>query len=249
MTHTLKAILIDDEPNCLQDLSELIADNHPEIEVKATAEDVEGGVAVIRENDPDILFLDIELHDKTSFDILEQLDFGRYAIVFVTAHNEYATRAFNFSAMAYLNKPVEEEDLALAIARAQKRLAERPYEETIQDLKEMIQQIQEKRLPHRITISNSEGLHFVQIADITHFESDHGCVMVHTVQDRRITVSSNLVTYEKLLNPYGHFVRCNKSFLVNINQIVHAKPYNLTMSTGKTVPCSQGKWGGLLGRL
>ncbi|MEL7376032.1 MAG: LytTR family DNA-binding domain-containing protein [Bacteroidota bacterium] len=249
MSTAIRSVIVDDEPHCVDELRDLLTAHHPEIELVGVANHVDAGVQLIQEQEPELLFLDIELYDRTSFELLEQIDYGRYAIVFATAHNQYAVRAFDFEAMAYILKPIEADALAAAIVRANKRIQERSYQESSEDLLRLMRQIQTQRPPDRITISNSEGFHFLYLADITHFASHDGCVIVHTNTDRRVSSAKNLIEYERQLRDYGNFFRCHKSFLVNTNQIVHARPYDLTLSCGTVVPCSQVKWEGLKGRL
>ncbi|MEM6397439.1 MAG: LytTR family DNA-binding domain-containing protein [Bacteroidota bacterium] len=249
MPNAIHSVIIDDEPQCRADLQALLVRYHPEIEIVGTADSVESGIKLIVDKEPELLFLDIELYERTSFELLEQIDFGRYAIVFATAHNQYAVRAFDFEAMAYILKPVEQQALADAIKRANRRLQERSYRDSTEDLMRLMRQVNDHRPPDRITISNSEGYHPILLDDITHFASHDGVVLVHTNTKRTVASSKNIIEFERQLRDYGNFYRCHRSYLINTNQIVHAKPFDCELRCGTIVPVAQVKWEGVRGRL
>ena len=114
----IKALIIDDETHCVQRLQRLVEENAADhVAIIGDASSVENGIASIRQYDPDLVFLDVHLHDQSGFDLLEQLGEKNFGVIFTTAYEKYAVRAFRFSALDYLLKPIDAEDLVRAIQK------------------------------------------------------------------------------------------------------------------------------------
>jgi two-component system, LytTR family, response regulator len=235
----MTAVIIDDETACHDSLNLLLPYIEPPIEVLGSAFDVRSGLELIRAKQPQILFLDVEMPDGTGFDLLEKIDYDRFAIVFITAHNKYALLAIDFAAMAYIQKPVDSEKLSKALSKAKERLLFRDYLEQRKDLREISGQVSEQRLPNRIAVSNSEGIHYVPINEIAYLTVQQGCTEIHQTNGQRVAVSSNLVEYEKRFALYRQFMRVHRSYIVNLEQVGVCKPDGeAVLRTGQVVPVS-----------
>src|SRR5690349_2759635 len=112
----IRAIIIDDEQHCIDRLERLVYEHCSSIELAETFQSFEEGVMGIKKLHPELIFLDVQLHDKTGFDLLRQLDEINFEVIFTTAHEKYAVQAFKFSAIDYLLKPVDADDLKQAVS-------------------------------------------------------------------------------------------------------------------------------------
>lgn len=236
----LTSVIIDDEKPCRDSLQLLLDALHPEITIKGSADRVSSGIDLVKEIQPDILFLDIELPDGTGFDLLEQLKNYHFATIFVTAHNHYARLAFDFAAMAYLNKPVGANNLSEAIHRARERVLIRTQVQQMEDFREVNQNFREKKLPTRLAVSNSNGIHYIPIDNITFLTVDKGCTEIYQSDGSRVIVSANLIEYERRFAEFPNFLKIHKSYTVNLHYISIYRPSGeLLLTTGQILPVSQ----------
>ena len=236
----LTSVIIDDEQTCRDSLQVLLTALHPEIAILGLADSVQSGLSLIERQQPDVLFLDIELPDGTGFDLLEKIDAGRFATVFVTAHSIYAQRAFDFEAMAYLNKPVAAEKLSFAISRARERLLQRTYQQQLADLREVIENYRQEKLPTRLAVSNNTGIHYIPVSDITFLTVDQGCTEIHQANGSRIMVSANLVEYERRFAAFPNFLKVHKSYILNLDYVsTYRNDGEVVLRNGQVVPVSQ----------
>lgn len=213
----MRAVTIDDDHNMhllLANALELVA---PDVELVGKASNVTKGVALIKEQKPDLLFLDIEMPDGTGFDLLEQIDFANYLIIFISGHGEYGRMALDFEALAYLDKPLLPEDLAKAIHRARRRHELRTYEERMSDLSRALYNFQHQQRPDRLTVSNAEGLHFIPIEDIVYFQGERDLVTVVCQDGRKISKSTRLKYYCESFDDYDRFIQISKNYLINLD--------------------------------
>jgi two-component system LytT family response regulator len=220
----LRAVIIDDETNARQALTNLLLLLCPDVEVCGEAKNVDTGIALIKEQHPDLVFLDIQMPGKTGFDLLasfEQADFG---VIFTTAYEEYAIRAFRFSAIDYLLKPIDPEELQAAVAKYKSQV----LHVNNQQLKILQEYIDEPRTNglkertrnanQRIALPTAEGLHFVQMTDIIQCESLGSYTKFHLVGTKPIVVSRLLKEYEEILDNF-YFFRVHQSNIVNLEHI------------------------------
>jgi len=176
----MRAVAIDDDVQMhalLRDMLEMIG---AEVEIVATGATVNEGIELINTHQPDLLFLDIDLPDGTGFDILEQIDFGKFLIIFISGHSQYGRLALQFEALDYLDKPLLADDLENALKRARKRHEGRNYLQRIEDLTYALENYRHQQLPKRLTVSNSEGFHFVLISEIIYFYGEKDLVIIVT---------------------------------------------------------------------
>jgi len=213
----ITALLIDDDSNLRQGMKALLAMYAPDIQILGEAENVKGGIAAIEAHKPDVIFLDIQLGDGTGFDILEQLTKkqGRLTshVVFITAHEEFAVKAFRFSALDYLLKPVDPEDLRKVVEKIKKVLSNNDNYAHIDLLLENIRKKVDKF--KRIALSTSDGIHLFEVADIIRLESQDNYTKFYIKDNKPVLIAKTLKEYEEMLSEQG-FERIHQSHLINL---------------------------------
>lgn len=235
----LTAIIVEDMPDALALLTKDIETQHPEIEIVATAQSVVEAAKVLRKNQPDILFLDIMLGDGTGFDILEIFPDLKSKIIFVTASDEFAIRAFKFAAIDYVLKPYSHDDLGLAINRAKEQI--QPNKERLRILKDTISAPEQK--PDKISLHTLDQIIIVSLDDIVRCESDSNNTIFHLQDKRKIFVTKTLKYFADMLQNY-EFLRIHQSHLVNlqcISAFIKTNGGYLMLKNGENVPVSVRK--------
>ena len=237
----LKAIIIDDEQPVIDLLNGMISQFCEGVEVVATASSVKAGVTEITKQTPDLIFLDIKLGDGSGFDLLEQLGNQMPMVVFITAYDQYAVKAFKFSAIDYVMKPINLSDIEIAVEKCRNQIEKDNLSEK---LKVFLQNMdgtgnEEKK----IVLKTAESIHIVKIGEIVRCESDHNYTEFYLVDNRKLLVSRTLKEYDELLNGYGFF-RTHQSHLININFISRfdkAGGGELVLTDKSRVPVSKRK--------
>lgn len=235
----LTAIIVEDMPDALQLLQRDIEANHSDIKITGTAQSVVEAAKLLRKNQPDILFLDIMLGDGTGFDILEIVPDLKSKIIFVTASDEFAIRAFKFAAIDYVLKPYSYEDLALAINRAKAQL--RPNQERLDILKDTL--AAPERKPDKISLHTLDKIIIVSLDAIVRCESDSNNTIFHLKDKRKIFVTKTLKYFSDMLKDY-EFLRIHQSHLVNlqyISEFIKTDGGYLMLKNGENVPVSVRK--------
>ncbi len=243
----MKAILIDDMPQAIQVLKADIAAVAPEIEIIGTADSVVSGAKLLRKEQPDILFLDIQLGDGTGFDILEIIADINLKIIFTTASDEYALRAFKFAAVDYLLKPIGLEALEAAIRRVKTQLG--TSVENLEVLTDTFRKPNE--LPSRMCLHTQEKIEVVDIDNIVRCESSDNYTMFYFDQGKKLMVTRTLKTFENQLEQH-RFFRSHQSHLVNlkfVQSFVRTEGGYLLMKNGEQIPVSVRKRTALMERL
>ncbi len=223
-----RSVIIDDERLNVSYLSTLLKTYCPEISIVATAYSVETGIRTIIEHKPDILFLDIEIRDKTGFDLLRSVEDHKMQVILITAHNHYSLKAFKYSVLDYILKPIDIDELLAAIRRAKARLSNAAEESKPQYQRDSL------------GIHHKDHIEFIQLNDIIHLESSGGYTMIHTLQKRKIVSTRSLKETESIL-PSERFLRVHHSHIVNIQHIVQVQKnriWFLQMCNGAKVPVS-----------
>lgn len=211
----IKAILIDDEERARNTLSSLLTNYCPEINVLATCSNVPDGVLAINKHKPDVVFLDIEMPDYNGFELLgffREIDFD---IIFVTAYSEYAVKAFEISAVDYILKPIDIDQLKNSVEKLKQKKLHSQMQEQIELLKESYRGDDIRK----IALSMSNGLTFVEVSDIILLEADGAYTTFYLKDGQKILVSKKLKFYEDILSNRPHFFRTHRSYFVNINYI------------------------------
>lgn len=235
----LTAIIIEDMADALQLLKSDLENRHPEIKVINTAQSVVEAAKLLRKTQPDILFLDIMLGDGTGFDILEIFPDLSSKIIFVTASDEYAIRAFKFAAIDYVLKPYSNEDLATAISRAKEQIE--PNKERLSILKNTLAAPEAK--PDKISLHTLDKIIIVSLENIIRCEADNNNTVFYLKEGRKIFVTKTLKYFAEMLNSY-EFLRVHQSHLVNmqcISAFIKTDGGYLLLKNKETVPVSVRK--------
>lgn len=235
----LTAIIIEDMADALQLLKSDLESHHPEIKVINTAQSVVEAAKLLRKTQPDILFLDIMLGDGTGFDILEIFPDLSSKIIFVTASDEYAIRAFKFAAIDYVLKPYSNEDLATAITRAKQQIE--PNKERLSILKNTLAAPEAK--PDKISLHTLDKIIIVSLENIVRCEADNNNTVFYLKEGRKIFVTKTLKYFADMLSSY-EFLRVHQSHLVNmqcINAFIKSDGGYLLLKNKETVPVSVRK--------
>ncbi len=213
----ITALLIDDDSNLRNGMKGLLGMYAPDIQILGEADSVKTGINAIEQHQPNVIFLDIQLGDGTGFDILEQLAQKRGSInshvVFITAHEQYAVKAFRFSALDYLLKPVDPEDLHAVVEKIKKVLNDNESFAHIDLLLENIRKKVDKF--KRIALSTAEGIHLFEVSDIIRLESQDNYTKFYIKDNKPVLISKTLKEYEDLLSEQG-FERIHQSHLINL---------------------------------
>jgi two-component system, LytTR family, response regulator len=207
----LKAVIIDDEAKARRILASFIEEYCPQLTLAGAAEDVVQGVKLIQRSQPDIVFLDIEMPGYNGFQLLEFFDDIDFEVIFVTANNEFALKAFQVSAVDYLLKPLQINQLVRAVEKAEKIRGNSLIKERLETLKTNMEAQEIKR----IVVPVSEGSLFIDIKDITHLKAEGSYVNIFLKDGNKILVSKNIKDYEGRLTMEEGFFRTHRSFLVN----------------------------------
>lgn len=236
----LKAVIIDDEARGRQTLLNLLQMHCPQVEVVAQADSGANGIEVIKLHQPDLVFLDVEMPEMTGFEMLDKMPAHDFSVVFTTAHSEHAIKAIKFSAMDYLLKPIDADELMEAVERVEESLSQRQEEQYTLLLKN-----KNGDKPHfeKIALPTSEGYVFVPIKEILRCEASGSYTIFHLVNKDSILVCKNLKEYEELLNE-GNFYRVHHSHLVNIDHIqryLRGDGGQLVLTDGSVVEVSRRK--------
>lgn len=213
----LKAILIDDESDCIRLLSLQLKEYCPQVQVLGQCTDAAEGLDAIRTLKPDIVFLDIEMPEMNGFRLLEQLDTISFSIIFVTAYNEFALKAFRFSALDYLLKPLDSRELTEAVNKAEKR--QRTDQRQIELLKA---QLQGGQLPQKIAIPSREGVVFAELKDLVYCEADSNYTKLFLTNGKNYLLSKTLREVQEVLEE-RNFLRVHRQYLINLD---HIKSYH-----------------------
>lgn len=220
MPHTkpIKAVITDDSPHARKLLRLMLAELAPEIEVCRETENVAEGLKAIKESHPDVVFLDIEMPGRTGLQMAEELISSGIdcKVVFTTAYNAYAIKAFRLSAIDYLLKPIQEDQLLEAV---QKLKELRKQKDTVQQLEVLSKNLSDEKPVLNIPVQG--GYEYVPLNEIEYLEADGSYVHVHCINDRTRTVSKNLKYFETALSDNPNFVRPHRSFLVNTDHITN----------------------------
>ncbi|HAA10819.1 MAG TPA: DNA-binding response regulator [Cytophagales bacterium] len=212
----MDAIIIEDEAQVLVDLQRVLTQFIPEIRVIGTAQSVEEGVRVLRQSPCDVVFMDVELGDRLSFEIFKHLpkDHG-LNIIFTTGHDKYALNAIKASAIDYLLKPVDPEELMEAV----QRVKDRHQQENQQALFDtLLENTKDARSPRKLALRTQETLYVVEISDIIRCEAESNYTTFYLSGGRKILVSKTMREFEEPLLAQG-FYRPHRSHLVNLSHL------------------------------
>lgn len=241
MMSKLKAILIDDEIACTETLDIELRAYCPEVEVISKCNSAQEGLKAIQQLNPDLVFLDIEMPWMNGFELLEELDDIPFHVIFVTAYDQFAIKAFKYSAVDYLLKPIDKQELIESVRRVK---SSRERYLSSKHLKILLSNMQnDNHLLPNIALPTMEGLDFVAVKDILYCESDNNYTRVHRKEGKVLLLSKSLKEIEKLLKERTFF-RVHQSYLVNLTHItryIKGSGGFVVLSNGDQVPVSRAK--------
>ena len=234
----IKAIIIEDEAPLRELLGILISETDDEIQIVASCDNIQSAEENIEELEPDLIFLDVILPGGTGFDLLEKLQPGTCEVIFITAHDSFAIEAFKHAAIGYVLKPVDKEDLRIAINNAKKRIK---ADNNKVDFTKFLDQLRStENSTGKIALPTPEGFLFVKANEITRCESDKVYTWIYMNGGKKILCSYNIGEFRKIL-PETIFFQVHKSHIISLQ---HVKSYNgkentVEMDDGIIVPVSR----------
>lgn len=208
----IKAVIVEDEVKGLNNLKNLLDQYCPEIKVVGEADSVEQGVKVLRSKKPDLAFLDISLPDGLVFQLLNQIRPIDFEVIFVTAYEEYAIKACEYSSIGYILKPIDPDVLKEAVDRIQDRRAN----ESDRRLEIFNSYYNNPNAFTKMSIAALDGIYFVNIRDIVRFEAEDNYTHIFLKSGERLTASRTIKSYEDMLAPFN-FYRVHKRHVINLN--------------------------------
>lgn len=235
----MKVILIDDEPNAITTLQNYIYNYTTGITIVGKGSSKKDAIELIKNNTFDVLFLDINLGDGTGFEVLDSISEKNFKIVFTTAYDEHAIKAFKYSAIDYLLKPLNPDEFMEAV----QRLKEDDDIKTLDQLELVRSSLKEKQ-SNKIAITTVDEIHFINITDIIRLESFRNYTDIFT-KYKKITASKTLKYFEQLL-PETQFFRTHQCHITNLNfveKFVKKQGGYLELHTGEMIPVSRRKKG------
>ena len=213
----LNVFVVDDEFQSRNLLCKLLLENFENITIAGEASNVNEAIQGINKHKPNLLFLDIELHGETAFDLLQQLECINFQIIFVTAHNEYALKAFRFNAIDYLLKPIMLSELEEAVHKAIKHLPEQKFTSREQ-LANLDTAIQHPKAIDKIAIPTSDGFVLLPLKEIVFCRASGNYTEFHLIDNKMLLSSYTLKQYHDLLTDH-YFFRAHRSYLINLSYV------------------------------
>ncbi len=248
----IKVLIVDDEENSRESLKGKLELFCPEVEILAEAGTVKEGIDAITQHKPDAVFLDIKLAGESGFDILDEIAGNNQLnpeIVFITAHDEFAIKAIKFSALDYLLKPIDPEELVRAIRKIEEHKGLPKNASNLNVLVENIRQASDS--PKKIVVPTSDGMHVIKLADIVRLESSSNYTTFFLNNEKSLLASKTLKEFDNMLTGYN-FNRVHKSHLVNMNYLkryVQTDGGYLILEDGSKIPVANRKKEQLLSTL
>lgn len=237
----LKAIIVDDEKISRDILNDYITKYCPDVKVCEQCDSVKTGLLSIEKHQPDIVFLDVEMPKGNGFDLLEQVKDIRFETVFVTAFDNYAIQALNYSAAYYILKPVSIDELVMAVDKIK---TQKKKNVSGVHTKVLLENIKTKTIAqHKIVLPLQDGFEVVSLKDIVHCDAHDNFTDFYFVSGQKMMICRTLKFYEELLADSG-FMRVHKSHLINLDHVTKyrkGKGGQLTMSNGAVIDVSPNK--------
>lgn len=244
----IKAFIIDDEPGCCKTLSMLLERYCPELEVTGIFNNGLDALQAINAASPDLVFLDVQMPKMNGFEMLEKLPSINFHLIFTTSYDQYALKAFKFSAIDYLLKPVDREELQKAV----QKVLQRSQVSAAEQLQIMFQKLYHPASSiNKIALPTMEGLQMIPIQSIISCEAHDNYTTLILKDNKKLVVSCTLKVIEEMLEDYS-FIRVHRSFLVNLHEVekyVKADGGYVVMSDGSNIYISRNKKEELLKKL
>jgi two-component system LytT family response regulator len=242
----IKAVIIDDNPEIRATNKKLLAEYFVDIELVGQADSVESGYNLIRETNPHLVLLDIEIIGGTGFQLLQKLKPYTFKVIFITGFNQYAMKAIKFHAIDYILKPVNVTEFQEAV-QSTIDLIEKDFS-TNEQSDQFLQSFNQNSAPSKILLRTLDAMHLVNISDILYCKNDNNYTTFYLVTGEKIMVSKGIVFYEEILADSGFF-RPHQSYLVNLQ---HVKKVDKTdggfviLDSAEEIPISSRRKKGLI---
>jgi two-component system, LytTR family, response regulator len=233
----LKTIIIDDEPDSIKLLELQLAQHCPEVEIAGSFTSSLKALPIIEKSQPDIIFLDIEMPVMNGFQLLEKILHLPFSVIFITAYNQYALKAFRFNAVDYLVKPIDAHDLIEAVAKAGKRI--RPTATQLS----LLQKQMRGEPATRIAIPGQQGgISFIDLNEIIYSEASNNYSKLILADGKQFLISKTLKDVQEVLEE-EHFLRVHRQYIINLNHVKHFNRNEgvLTMDNGDHIPIARNQ--------
>jgi two-component system, LytTR family, response regulator len=233
-----KAIIVDDETDARRIISKYTERYAPDVRIVAEANTVASALEKIREHEPDLVFLDINLSDGSGFDVLDNVYPIRFQVIFTTAFDQYAVKAFRYHAIDYLLKPIDPDAFREAVDKVATADPVSSSENIVSWMEEF------GRQGRKLSLPTSEGLTFIDIDRIEYFEADGSYCIIHMEDRGRHVISKPLKYFSEKISGNRRFMRPHKSYIVNISCIeeyIKEDGGSLRMRSGARIPISRQK--------
>ena len=244
----IRALIIDDEQNCIDSLVFDLQKNCPDVAVVETCTSSKQGVLSIKNVNPDLVFLDVQMPWMSGFEMLEFVDKINFAIIFTTAFDQFAAKAFRISAIDYLLKPIDVNDLKDAVRKAVNKISQKSGVENIANL---LQNFKQPEGNQRIAFPGRDGFEFVEASKIVYAQAEGSYTHVFLNDKRKLVISKTLSDIEEML-PTELFHRIHHSTLVNLSQVTHLFKSDggyIVLENGEKLAVSKSKKDSLMERL
>jgi len=233
----INAILVDDEKSGRENLSGLLFENCPQIQILDEANSVKGAIPLIEKHSPQLVFLDIEMPGANGFKLLEHFQDFSFEVIFVTAYDNYAIKAIRFSAADYILKPINVHELKTAVERVSERIRKKAENEQI---KQLFYNVHHPKDP-KIGLPTGDRIEFVEVKSIIRCQGESNYTHLFFDNRKPLLVAKTLVEFEELLQDF-QFIRVHKTHLVNLNQVTSYMKNDggqLILSNGDSVQISR----------
>ena len=233
----IKSIIVDDEKHGRENLAGILRQYCPDVDLLGDADSVDAAVLLIQKTNPDLVFLDIEMPKANGFQLLERLMNFRFEVIFVTAYDNYAIKAIRFSAADYILKPINLNDLQIAVSKVAERIHQKQEN---QRMKQLVYNISQPQNP-RIGLPTGDRIEFIEVQKIIRCQGEGNYSHIWFEGNKHLLVAKTLVEFEDLLQEYSFF-RVHKTHLVNLKQVVAYEKTDggiLQLSNGDKIPISR----------
>ncbi len=236
----MNVLIIDDEINSIELISNLLTFSEKEIKIIGAANSVEMGYQAIKNTKPDLVFLDVQMQDGTGFDLLNRLEGFSFKVIFITAHEQYAIKAFKYSAIDYLLKPLSPIDFMLALNKVEEKISNEDMRLQLRTLSHNISEPLNQN--KKIVLKTLDKIYAVQTSDIIRMESEGSYTTIFLNDGKKVIVSKLIKDFEEMLSENG-FIRVHQSHLINVNYLFcyEKSDHMIIMKDESSVPVSTRK--------
>ncbi|MCO6499804.1 MAG: response regulator transcription factor [Vicingus serpentipes] len=215
------AVIVDDEKKSREVLKRLIEESQVDVIVLGEASSVEEGVEVINKELPQLVFLDVEMLDGTGFNLLEKFDKVEFKVIFTTAYDKYAIKAFKYSAIDYLLKPIDIEELENAVVKAKNSMDIEMFNDA--QIKVLLNNIKEEETNKRITITSASRMDFVNLNEVVCCRANGSYTEVLLLNNKKIMASKPLKHFDTMFTDSPNFIRVSKSHIISLKHVTSYK--------------------------